>query len=171
MARRTGNFEHYESGRTGQQLRDPYIPQKGYEEHTLCPVCNAIYHKKRWVFDPKLLKELKKNKDFITHICPADKKIKDKYAMGKVYLSGAFIDEHTDEIIKVIKNEEKKAKENNPLDRLISLQKQDGSIYAETTSDALAMRIGHHLKKSYKGSSEEFKFRQGDKFVEIRWTR
>jgi len=171
MARRTGDFEHYNSGRTGQRIRDPYIPLKGFPEPTICPVCGAVYHKKRWTFDEALLKEYKKNKDVQYHKCPADKKIEDRYAMGKVILTGSFVDDHFDELMNVIKGEEKRAKENNPLDRLILVEKRDGGIYAETTSDALAMRIGHHLKEAYKCNEEEFDFRLGDKFVEIKWNR
>jgi len=161
--------EHYDANRVGELLRDPYIPAKGFPEPTICPVCNAVYQKKHWHFNDKLLAEAKNNKDTQYHKCPADRKIEDKYAMGKVLLSGSFITEHMDEMMNIIKSEERRAKENNPLDRLILVEKKDGGIYAETTSDALAMRIGHHLKEAYKGGEENFKFRRGDKFVEIDW--
>jgi len=155
--------------KVGDFLRDPYIPRKGFPEPTICPTCNAVYHHKHWHFDPKLLDEAKKNKNVKYHKCPADRKIEDKYAMGKVFLSGSFVTEHTEELINIIKSEERRAKENNPLDRLIFIDKRDGGIYAETTSDALAMRIGHHIKESFKGGKEDFNFRSGDKFVEVFW--
>ncbi len=161
--------EHYKANRTGEVLRDPYVPVKGFSEPTVCPVCNAVYHKKHWNFDANLLAEAKKNPELKYHKCPADRKIEDKYAMGKVLLTGGFVVEHLDELISVIKSEERRAIENNPMDRLILVEKRNGGIYAETTSDALAMRIGHHLKEAYKGGKEDFKFRRGDKFVEIDW--
>ena len=159
---------HFEDFRGGN-LPDPYISSKGLPEPTICPICSAVYHKKRWTFDSKLLAEAKKNKNVTYNKCPADRKIEDRYAMGKVLLSGSFIMEHMDELMNIIKSEERRAKENNPLDRLIFVEKRNGGIYAETTSDALAMRIGHHLKQAYKGGEENFKFRRGDKFVEIDW--
>ncbi|MFH1709873.1 MAG: BCAM0308 family protein [bacterium] len=166
------NFnEHYNANRVGELLRDPYITAKGLPEPSICPACNAVYHRKHWRFNDKLLAEAKKNKDVQYHKCPADRKIEDKYAMGKVSLTGSFVTEHMDELMNVIKSEERRAKENNPLDRLIFVDKRNGGIYAETTSDALAMRIGHHLKEAYKGGEENFKFRRGDKFVEIDWSR
>ena len=168
MGREIGNFEDF---REGGSLHDPYISVKGLIEPTICPVCNAVYHKKHWSFDRELLEKFKKNKDVRYNKCPADRKIEDKYAMGKVILSGSFVNEHLDELISIIKSEERRAMEVNPLDRLILVEKKNGGIYAETTSNALATRIGHHLKKSYKGGEEEFKFRFGDKFVEIRWHR
>jgi hypothetical protein len=163
--------EHYNQNRTGNQLHDPYISIKGLQEPTVCPTCNAVYHKKHWHFDSTLLSDAKKNNNMQSHKCPACRKIEDKYAMGKVFLSGTFVGEHMDELLNIIKSEEKRAKENNPLDRLILVDKRNGGIYAETTSDALAMRIGHHLKGAYKGGQEEFKFRSGDKFVEVNWHR
>lgn len=159
---------HYSKMRTGD-LHDPYITEKGLHEPTICPVCNAVYHKKHWSFNADLRNEALKNKDTRYQKCPADRKIEDGYAMGKVILSGGFISEHMEELMNVIKSEERRAVENNPMDRLMKLEKKNGGIYVETTSDALAMRIGHHLKESYKGGDEEFKFRSGDKFVEIMW--
>lgn len=159
---------HTEAYREGN-LPDPYISAKGLPEPTICPVCNAVYHKKHWRFNEQLLAESKNNPNVQYAKCPADRKIEDKYAMGKVFLSGGFINEHMDELISIIKHEEREAKENNPLDRIMLLEKKNGGIYVETTSDALATRIGHHLKKSYKGGDENFKFRRGDKFVEIDW--
>jgi hypothetical protein len=161
--------EHYDHDRTGRRVHDPYISDKAFPEPTVCPVCNAVYHKRRWVFDEKLLAEVKKDKTTQFHKCPADKKIEDHYAMGKIRLSGNFVLTHMDEIINSLKGEEIRAKENNPLDRFILLEKTQDKIYAETTSDALAMRIAHHLKNAFKIADEEFKFRSGDKFVEIDW--
>ena len=164
------NIRHYAQMRTGR-IHDPYANDKGFSEPTICPVCNAVYHKKRWSFNDKLLAESKKDKNVRYHKCPADRKIEDNYAMGKVSLTGGFIDEHMDELIHVIKSEERRAVENNPMDRLMKIEKKNSGIYVETTSDTLAMRIGHHLKESYKGGDEEFKFRSGDKFVEVLWHR
>ena len=177
MAQRSNNGggktfnEHYDANRMGQMARDPYIPPKGFPEPSICPICNAVHHKKHWSFNPELLAETRKDKNVKSVKCPACRKIEDKYAMGKVFLSGSFVNEHMEELLNVIKSEERRAKDNNPLDRLILMEKRDGGIYAETTSDALAMRIGHHLKESYKGGDENFQFRRGDKHVEVHWQK
>jgi hypothetical protein len=163
------NTDHHSSGRSGNVIHDPYIPQAGYPEPTICPVCNASYHHKHWSFDAAQLATAKSDKSVQMHTCPACKKIHDKYAMGKIRLTGAFVTSHIEELSNVIKKEERMAKENNPLDRLMLLDTTDGNIYAETTSDALAMRIGHHLKNAYKCGDEAFKFRTGEKFVEVDW--
>jgi hypothetical protein len=166
-----GSSTHNILNRIGNVVHDPYIPKEGFPEPAMCPVCNATYHKKHWSFDANQRLDVLKDKATQKHICPACKKIQDKYAMGKVFLSGSFVNEHVDELISIINSEERHAKEKNPLDRLMSVEKKNNGIYVETTSDALAMRIGHHLKNAYKGSDEEFKFRAGDKFVEIDWHR
>ncbi|MFC1767373.1 BCAM0308 family protein [Candidatus Margulisiibacteriota bacterium] len=159
----------YEQIRRGG-IPDPYIPSKGHKEPTVCPVCKVVYHKKRWLWDDKLLKTAKADKDVSYTKCPACRKIEDKFALGKVYLSGSFVLEHFEELINLLKSEERHAMEKNPLERLMKLEKNGDGIYAETTSDALAMRIGHVLQRAYKGD-EDFNFRAGDKFLEIKWHR
>jgi hypothetical protein len=90
--------------------------------------------------------------------------------MGVVHLTGNFVTEHMEEIINLIKSEEKRAEEKNPLERLITVEKKDGGIYAETTSDSLALRIGRVLSRAYKGH-HDYKFRLGDKYVLVEWCR
>ena len=159
----------YEQVRRGG-IPDPYIPRKGLKEPTVCPVCNVIYHKKRWLWDDALLKKCQSDKDVHYTKCPACRKIEDNFALGKIYLTGSFVSEHFEELVNLLKSEERHAMGKNPLERLIKLEKSSDGIYAETTSDALAMRIGHVLQRAYKGS-EESKFRAGDKFLEVRWHR
>lgn len=167
---RTGKNLHYVE-KSKQGVLDPYASIKGLKEPAVCPVCHVIYHKKRWVWDDKRLKEVKTDKNVHYVKCPACRKIEDKFALGKVYLTGSFVQEHFEELISLVKSAEKHGMDENPLERLIKLEKTKDGIYAETTSDALAMRIGHHLKRAYKGSDEDFKFSPGTKFVEIRWHR
>jgi len=160
---------HYESFREGK-ITDPYLSAKGMKEPNICPTCLAIYHKKRWAFDPKMLATLKKSKEFSSHKCPACRKIEDKFVMGIVNISGTFAAEHADEILRLVKAEEKRALEKNPLERLISISNKKGLICLETTSDTLALRIGKALKRTYKGK-HEYDFRYGDKHVEVDWSR
>lgn len=159
-------FEQIRKGR----LEDPYIPRKGFEEPTICPSCNAIYFKKKWNFDENLFKKVEKDKN-VNHLkCPACRKIEDHYPMGIIRLAGNFVSEHREEIVNLLHSEEKRAMEKNPLERIMKIEKGDGGIYAETTSDSLALRIGRVLSRAYKGKSD-YKFRYGDKFVMVEWRR
>jgi hypothetical protein len=56
-------------------------------------------------FDPGLAVE--------QHKCPACRKEEDHYVMGIVYISGDFFNQRRDEIVNMLRNEEKKEVDNN----------------------------------------------------------
>jgi NMD protein affecting ribosome stability and mRNA decay len=163
---KTGQYGKFRERR----LRDPYIPVKGWPEPTICPRCEALYAKKRWQFSDKLLLAAKNNRETEYHKCPACHKIEDGYPMGIINLSGPFVAEHREELVSMLKSEERRAMQKNPLERFIKIEKRNGGLYAETTSDALALRVGHLLTRAYKGK-HEYHWRSGDKYVEIDWRR
>lgn len=152
------------------KLADPYLSNKGIPEPAICPNCHAVYHKKSWTFDPKALTEAKKDPEAHSVKCPACRKIEDNYPLGVVHLSGDFVFEHKDEIIGLIKNDEKRAMERNPLERIMKIEKKSGELYIETTTDDLALRIGHALCRAYKGS-EAVHSRFENKYVIVNWSR
>ena len=151
-------------------IPDPYMPRKGFPEPAICPSCQAIYHKKRWVMDEKLLYDIKKHPEVKYHKCPACRKIEDHFAMGLIELSGDFVIEHKADLINLIKSEEKRAMEKNPLERIISIDRKNDKIEVAVTTDSLALRIGRVLERAYKGKSD-YKFRSGDKYVTVHWKR
>ena len=163
---KTGQYGKFRESRLG----DPYISKKGWPEPTICPICNTVYYKKHWLMSEALLFEIKKMKDVKYHKCPACRKIEDHYAMGILNLTGDFVKEHRDEIINLLRSEERHAMEKNPLERIITISKKNGGLYVETTTDSLALRIGRVLTRAYKGT-EEFKWKYGDKSVIIEWGR
>lgn len=167
IGREKGVF--YEQVRGGR-LPDPYIPRKGWSEPTICSVCHAIYRKKRWAFDEALRLKLEKDKETKYIKCPACRKIEERFAMGIVSISGDFVAEHRDDIVNLVKSEERRAMQKNPMERLISVEKKDSGVHVETTTDSLALRIGRVLNRAYKGDVK-FNFHYGDKQVEIKWHR
>jgi NMD protein affecting ribosome stability and mRNA decay len=89
---------------------------------------------------------------------------------GVVRISGAFLVDHENDILNLIKHEGKLATERNNNIRITKIEKTGNGILVETTSHNLAMRIGKALKSAYKGEFQ-FKFREGEKFVEADWKR
>jgi hypothetical protein len=87
-----------------------------------------------------------------------------------VNIKGDFLAEHFEDVVHLIKSEERRALQKNPLERLMKMDKVNGGLHVETTSDALALRIGRVLHRAYKGEAE-FKFRYGNKYVEVDWSR
>jgi len=158
-------------GQTRRQgVPDPYLPRKGLKEPTICPSCRAVYSKKRWVLDEGLYLDTKKQKGVNSQKCPACRKIEDGYAMGIVNLTGGFVIEHMDEIINLLRSEERHAMEKNPLERIMKIEKKANGLHVQLTSDSLALRIGRVVHRAYKGDSK-FEWKQGDKHVIVEWVR
>lgn len=89
---------------------------------------------------------------------------------GLLFLSGAFLDGHREEIFNLIEREGRMAEERNPDHKISKIDKTDGKVVVETTDQNLAMKIGKALNHAYKGN-HEYKFTKGEKSVEVRWHR
>ncbi len=161
---------HYVRRGVKPHLQDPYLLRSAYKEPTVCPTCKLIYHNKRWFWDDKLMDKFDKQ-DVNYQKCPACRKIEDRYPMGILHISGGFVSQHKDDILRLLKNEEKRAMEKNPLERTISTQEDDeGVISVETTSEALVLRMGRVLTRAYSGEVE-YKFSDTQKLVRVEWKR
>ncbi|UCG92582.1 MAG: ATPase [candidate division WOR-3 bacterium] len=147
-------------------LQDPYLSRKSYKEPTLCPRCGLVYRYRRWQrisdFDP--------GKAIERHKCPACRKEEDHYVMGIVYITGDFFEQRRDEIINMLKNEEKKEVSHNPLDRIMGIIEEKGGVRVETTSENLAAHLGRMLYHSY-GGDVEYKFSDEQKLARVFWHR
>jgi len=150
--------------------QDPYLLRAAYKEPTVCPTCKLIYHNKRWFWNDELLKELEEQGAH-RQKCPACRKIEDRYPMGILHLSGKFLSEHKEDILRLLTNEEKRAMEKNPLERVIKTDEtEDGMISVETTSESLVLRMGRILTRAYAGEVE-YKFSDTQKLVRVEWKR
>lgn len=147
-------------------LKDPYLTRKSYKEPTLCPCCGLVYKHRRWQrmsdFDPELAKG--------RHKCPACRKEEDHYIMGIVYITGDFFNQRRDEIINMLRNEEKKEVDHNPLDKIMAIVENENDVRIETTSENLAVHLGRMLYHSY-GGNVEYKFSDEQKLARVYWHR
>ncbi len=148
------------------RLEDPYLTRRSYKEPTLCPRCGLVYKKRRWQhipdFDPKLAKE--------RHKCPACRKEEDHYVMGIVYITGDFFKQRREEIVNMLRNEEKKEIGPNPLDRIMNIVEDKDGVQVETTSENLAVHLGRMLYHSY-GGDVQYKFSDEQKLARVFWHR
>jgi NMD protein affecting ribosome stability and mRNA decay len=147
--------------------KDPYLLKIGPHDRAVCTKCGAVYHNKRWMLgggpEAGIAKALKAQ-------CPACQKIRDGYVGGYITLRGEFLKEHSQEIINMIKNKEKRAMYYNPLDRIIAIRKRRGDFEITTTTEKLAQRIGQMLCKAYNGIVE-YKWSSDIKMARVVWTR
>jgi NMD protein affecting ribosome stability and mRNA decay len=147
-------------------LEDPYLTRRSYKEPTVCPRCGLVYRHRRWQrmpdFDVASAAE--------RHKCPACRKEEDHYVMGIVEISGDFFESRHDEIVNMLRNEEKKSLVNNPLDRIMGIFKEKSSMRVETTSENLAVHLGRMLHHAY-GGDVEYRFSDEQKLVRVFWHR
>ena len=150
---------------------DSYIPRKSAPSVGVCPKCHAIRRNKRWHLDEKEYTALaRKSGAAVLERCPACRKIADGFPSGVVLLRGGYLREHRDEILKLVRNEEKRAMGINPLERIISVTEENGKMEIATTDEKLAQRIGRELRKACRGTLE-YKWSEDSKLLRVNWVR
>ena len=146
-----------------EYIHDPYFNKEKFEEPSVCEVCGVVFRDGafRWEEAPKNAKKM---------ICPACRRIQDKYYGGIVELSGNFLKTHKEEIMNLIKNEEEKEKNLRPLERIALIEENDDNITIKTTYEHIARRIGEAVHKAYKGKLE-LHYQEGAHFLRVKWHR
>ncbi len=147
-----------------EYIHDPYFTKEKYHDPSVCEVCGVVFHD--GIFE--WLKDVPKNAEKI--VCPACRRIQDKYEGGVVYLEGTFLEKHLEEIMNLIKNTEEEEMRYRPLDRIISTEKEDGKIVIKTTYEHLARRIGEAVHRAFKGELK-LNYPEGKKYVRVYWHR
>ena len=101
--------------------------------------------------------------------CPACQKIRDHYWLGVVQISGVDSEEKR-ELLKLLRNEETRAREKNPLERIVRIADEDGGLRVETTTEKLAQRLGRCLRKA-RGGKVTYKWSHNNKFARVVWEK
>jgi NMD protein affecting ribosome stability and mRNA decay len=130
---------------------------------TRCTGCNALYKEGRWTWEAA-------PPQAADTICPACRRIADRYPAGFVELKGPFFLEHRDEIMSLAANVEKKEKEERPLERIMGIENEVDFAMVTTTGIHVARRIGEAVAKAYKGDLT-FQYAEGEKRVRVYWQR
>ena len=154
-----------------QQFGDPYLPELSPEEIAVCRGCHATFRRRHWVLDETLYGQVMAQPDTRLITCPACRKIHDSYFEGEITLApGPFLSAHREEILNLIRNEEKRAKGLNPLGRIIRITEESGKIVVKTTNEKLAQRIGRELEKANQGNTN-YRWSKDTKCLRVTWTR
>ena len=164
----TSRFEPA-SRKNVDRTRDSYIPRKGPLEVGVFPECHAINRKKRWYLDEAEYASLARTGVALRR-CPACRKIADGFPSGVVTLRGEFLRTHHDEILTIVRNEEHRARETNPLERIMEIRDGDESVEILTTDEKLAQRIGREVRKAYQGTVS-YKWSEDANLVRVNWAR
>jgi len=129
-----------------EHIHDPYRARAKQKGPARCTGCGATYVHGRWrwqgVMPPAPA----------TTVCPACRRIKDRYPAGEIIVSGSFVAAHGDEIEGVIRNTADQEASAHPLHRIMRLARRKRAITATTTDVHLPHRIGHALKDAFGGT-------------------
>ena len=85
-------------------------------------------------------------------------------------IGGTFIDRHREEIENLLTNEAERAGSDNPLSKIMTRRQTPAGLIVETTTEHLAQRIGHALKKAFHGEVS-YQFSHENKVVRVSWVR
>jgi hypothetical protein len=151
------------------RTNDPYIPRKCPPEAGICPDCHGINRKKRWYADEKEYAALARTGAALRR-CPACRKIADGLPSGVVTLRGRFLRAHRDEILTIARNEERRARGINPLERIMEIREWDESVELLTTDEKLAQRIGREIRKACHGTVS-YKWSEDANLLRVTWAR
>ena len=100
QSRQPGRAGRRTAGRAQRDhILDPYQAQQKLQEPTACRQCGAIYHHGRWQWGPP-------PSGAHEDLCPACRRINDRFPAGTVTLHGDIARQRKDEIIGLARNEE-----------------------------------------------------------------
>ncbi|MBL8208368.1 MAG: hypothetical protein JNM09_29320 [Blastocatellia bacterium] len=148
-------------------------PPQAMPEPAVCTVCGDVYADRRWTKPDAERQSTKHPHVRPPHgvICLACKRQADGIPSGYVYLSGAFLTAHFDEITRLLHNEAARAAEDNPLARIMETkQEPDAQLTVTTTTEHLAQRLGRALEKAYDGEVR-YDFSHENKLARVYWQR
>ena len=150
---------------------DTYLPKGSPEGILQCRGCGVVYYRQHWSLNlPPGIKNVA-NGFLELHpvFCPACQKIRDQYPSGELRLSGIVLEDKR-EIIRILRNEEGRAREKNPLERIMTIEAngpQEWSV--KTTTEKLAQRLGRSLRKA-RGGAVRYRWSHNNKFVHVLWS-
>ncbi len=146
-----------------EREHDAYHSRAKLPDSTLCPECGAVYMKGRWVWSSAPDNSHKA-------VCPACRRIADRFPVGRIEIRGTFFVEHHDEILNLLQNVERKEKASHPLERIMNIEEGAVGTLVTTTGIHIARGIGSALSNAYCGEIS-IRYLDADAGIQIRWTR
>jgi NMD protein affecting ribosome stability and mRNA decay len=151
----------------GHVERDMYLPRLDPKGVIQCSGCGAFHHRRHWTLTLPAGVSSQVQKHLV--LCPACRKIQDSYPEGELTLRGIEAG-NREEIARILRNEESRAREKNPLERIMRMDAANGGWRIETTTEKLAQRLGRSIKKA-RGGKLAYKWGHNNKFVRVSWQK
>jgi NMD protein affecting ribosome stability and mRNA decay len=131
--------------------KSPPVAHKGPAPHepTICARCGAVFMRKTWRHDHALTDQQLEQGEW--GFCPACIQVARQQAQGRFIIRGAEAQRHEATIRRRIRNVAARAARTQPERRIVSIDATGTGFEVLTTSQKLAHRLAHELKKAFGG--------------------
>lgn len=145
--------------------RDTFLPRRS-PKNVQCSGCGAFYYRRQWTLKPPPGPTLPARAQSV--YCPGCRKIKERSASGELEITGLGVGDR-EEVLRILRNEEARAREKNPIERIMHMEANAEGWRLQTTTEKLAQRLGRALHKA-RGGKVEYRWSHNNKFVRVIWT-
>jgi hypothetical protein len=153
-----------------QDQNDPYIPEFHIPDGSVCVRCGAVYNNQHWNRDNQRAGLLVASGAANEVICPGCTIVEERNPQGILTLSGDYCAAHREELLNILRNEEQRGIQTNPLERIIDIREEKDALIVETTTEKLAQRMGRAIHSAHKGTLD-YRWPDGDHLARIYWAR
>ena len=151
-------------GILAEREHDPYRDRHKPPEPAACPDCGAVFHEGRWQW-------LAAPPGAEPQMCPACRRVRDRFPAGFVTLEGEFFRAHRAESLNLVQSHARHVRQEHPLERLMEVQdRPDGSCLVTTTDAHLARGLGEAIRHAWRGDLA-FHYEQGQTLLRVHWRR
>ncbi|MGF1615965.1 MAG: BCAM0308 family protein [Gammaproteobacteria bacterium] len=129
-----------------ERIHDPYMTRMKLTEPTVCPDCHVVFEGGRWQWMTPVPTGANEE------LCPACRRIRDRVPAGFLTLSGAFFENHREEILNLMQNKVDAEKRQHPLKRIMGMEEQDEKLVVTFTDTHLPRGVGEAIERAYEGT-------------------
>jgi hypothetical protein len=153
---------HRQDGIFQERVHDAYKLKGKLPEPSVCPQCGAVFRGGRWQWG---------NPAPAAHheTCPACHRIHDHFPAGFLVLSGPFFFGHKDEIMRLVQHHAQRERAEHPLQRIMAVEDQGGTVLVTTTDIHLARGLGEAVHHAYQGELA-FHYNPEENLLRVHWT-
>ncbi|MDT8441379.1 MAG: BCAM0308 family protein [Desulfuromonadales bacterium] len=170
MQRNVGKFGISDKRGRKRTSDDPYLPETGLREPSVCQSCHALYRQKRWQLDPQEVKRLETSSEVYWVTCPGCQKAAENYPEGILTLRGDYLWNHEQEIRNILTNETERVTARNPVARIMQVTAVEDALVIETTEQKLAEHLGRALSRAHSGDLQ-VEWSGAPRICRVNWER
>ena len=142
---------------------DTYHSRMKLPYPSVCTGCGVVYMNGRWLWTEA-------PEGAGRSVCPACRRIADRFPAGHIEMKGGFFAEHRNEILNLVQNVEQKEKTRHPMERIMAIEDVPGGACITTTGIHIARGIGSALASAYRGNLT-VNYLDAEACVRISWIR